>query len=337
MEELVSIVVPVYNAEKYLDKCVGSIVNQTYKNLEVILVDDGSSDGSLSRCRDWSCRDQRIRVIHKENGGPGTARNAGLAAAAGKYLLFLDSDDYIHASTVEKCVCAAGQYHAEVVIFGRNEVSPDGTVTAGKIRGEKAVFHQEDVRQMLLPYMFTYELGFGVGAWGKLYDVSLIRRWNIRFQSKEEILYEDGFFTLELFSKVSSAVILPECLYYYCKQENSFSRTYREDRQKQNDLFLRKSVAFIQQEQLPEKLILHVQSRYHGFTLGTLMQIIRSDLSGKEKRKQLHSIYRNPLLRETLHPGVWKLDARLPRIFWMLLRYRCYALCDLLLLCNAYR
>ena len=91
----ISVIVPVYNVEKYLDRCVESIVNQTYKNLEIILVDDGSSDNCPQLCDEWTQRDERIKAVHKQNGGLADARNAGLEIAAGDYVGFIDADDYI--------------------------------------------------------------------------------------------------------------------------------------------------------------------------------------------------------------------------------------------------
>ena len=95
MEELISVIVPIYKVQDYLDRCVQSIVNQTYKNLEIILVDDGSPDDCPRICDEWGKKDQRIKVIHKENGGACTARNIGLANASGKYVSFVDSDDFM--------------------------------------------------------------------------------------------------------------------------------------------------------------------------------------------------------------------------------------------------
>ena len=95
MNSLISVIVPIYNVEKYLDKCVDSIINQTYKNLEIILVDDGSPDNCPQMCDDYAKKDSRIRVVHKENGGLSDARNAGMKVATGEYVSFIDSDDYI--------------------------------------------------------------------------------------------------------------------------------------------------------------------------------------------------------------------------------------------------
>ena len=97
----ISVIVPVYNVEKYLDNCINSIVNQTYDNLEILLVDDGSKDNSGSLCDEWALRDNRIKVIHKQNGGASSARNAGLDAATGEYIGFVDADDYIDIDMYE--------------------------------------------------------------------------------------------------------------------------------------------------------------------------------------------------------------------------------------------
>ena len=113
----VSIVIPVYNAEKYLDRCIESAVNQTYKETEIILVDDGSTDSSFDVCTKWAGKDSCIKVIHKTNEGAGLARNAGLDIATGEYLLFVDSDDYILPETVQKCVEAAVRDDSEIVLY----------------------------------------------------------------------------------------------------------------------------------------------------------------------------------------------------------------------------
>lgn len=96
MEELISVIVPIYKVEKYLSKCIDTIRRQTYDNLEIILVDDGSPDSCGEICEEYAKKDERIRVIHKENGGLSDARNAGMEAARGNYIMFIDSDDYIH-------------------------------------------------------------------------------------------------------------------------------------------------------------------------------------------------------------------------------------------------
>ena len=119
---LVSVIVPVYNVKNYLGRCVDSILSQTYSNLEVILVDDGASDGSGRICDDYAARDSRVRVIHKENGGLSSARNAGIDVARGVWLEFVDSDDWIEPDAVENMLSLALEENAELVIAGRWDV-----------------------------------------------------------------------------------------------------------------------------------------------------------------------------------------------------------------------
>lgn len=120
--ELVSVIVPIYNVEAYLERCVGSILQQTYKHIEIILVDDGSPDRCGSMCEEYAQKDNRIKVLHKENGGLSDARNAGLEMAKGKYVLFVDSDDLIKKELVESCVQTAEKNSSDIVIFDFNRV-----------------------------------------------------------------------------------------------------------------------------------------------------------------------------------------------------------------------
>ena len=337
MEKLVSVIVPIYNVEKYLDRCLQSIVGQTYPHLEIILVDDGSQDGSGKLCDLWAQKDSRIKVVHKNNGGLGMARNTGLDQAAGKYIFFFDSDDYVDKTVVEKCVQNAEQHRSDVVMFGRHNVYDDVVFKAGKVSATKLLYEGRELQENLLPLLFTYELGFGVSAWGKMFRMDIFQKHGLKFKSEREIISEDAYFILEFLSKATIATILPECLYYYCKRNNSLSQSFRKDRQLRNDEFLIQCTEYIQKAHLPDTVIPHIQSRYHGLTLGTMMQIVRSDLSKRAKRLELNSIYHNKLLHTTMCNDVFRLDAKFPRIFWRCLKNKQYWLCTLLLHANTYR
>lgn len=336
MDELVSVVVPVYNVEKYLDKCVNSIVNQTYSNLEIILVDDGSLDKSGTMCDQWAMKDQRIRVIHKENAGPGIARNAGIDSATGKYIFFFDSDDYVDINLIEKCIFCSRNSGAQVVLYGRINTYNDDKMVHKAVSNKKLVYSGDAVVQELLPTLFTYELGLGTGPWGKMYALEIIKSRNLRFLSQKEIISEDAYFMLELFGFVSCVAIVPECLYYYCIRTSSYSRGYRADRQLRNDEFLNCCIQFVEESGLPSKIIFHIKSRYHGLTMGTLMQIMRSDLQASEKKQEIMKVLKNQTLQDTLENAVLALDAKSPRLLWKCLRQRRYKLCMLLLYLNLY-
>ena len=334
MDELVSIVVPIYNVEKYLNRCIESIVNQTYTNLEIILVDDGSPDNCPAMCDEWAQKDERIKVIHKENAGLGMARNTGIDHATGKYIFFLDSDDYVDLSLVSKCVENAIENNSEVVMYGFS--NDDGRhIIPKKISVEQLVFCGDIIKDQLLGDLLTYKLGIGSSCCMKMFDLETIKNNNIRFFSEREIISEDSFFILELFPKLRRVSIVPECLYFYFNNQSSLSKSFRLDRQEKNDIFLKKCMNYIQKNELPNELSSCIQARYHGYTLGALMQIVRAPLSKNEKRNEIYKIYKNQLLHQTLKGNVLKHDSKKSCFFWNLLRCKFYALCTLLLKYNA--
>ncbi len=337
MNDLVSVVVPIYNVEKYLNRCLQSIVNQTYKNLEIILVDDGSPDNCPSMCDDWKTKDSRIKVIHKSNAGLGEARNTGIKNANGKYIFFFDSDDYVALNTVERCLECALKTNADTVVYGRANVYPNGDIEEKANNIDTNLYENESITDDFLPGLFDYSHGFGVSAWSKMFSLDIIKENRLLFQSERVVISEDSMFCLEYFSKSKKVYVIPDRLYFYFKNDKSLSRAYKEGRQIKNDEFLLKCIEKVKELSISERVLSNIKARYHGMTLGTMMQIVRSDLSRKEKKLELKKIYKDDTLRQTLKFEVIKLDAFLPRIFWILLKFRCYFLCDMFLLCNKHR
>ena len=331
MQELVSIVVPIYNVEKYLDRCVKSIVSQTYKNLEIILVDDGSTDSSCDMCDDWATKDSRIKVVHKKNAGLGMARNTGIENATGDYICFFDSDDFVETDLVEKCLEEATLQNADVVLFGRKDIYDDGRIDERKNAGKKIIFNESEIKSNLLPGLFTYDMGYGVSAWSKIFKLKTIKDFGLSFKSEREVISEDAYFALEFFSKISTAVVLPYNFYFYYKRGNSLSRNYNPQRQKKNDIFLQKSLDYIKKENLPSEVENHLKARYHTLSLVCMKQIVSSDLSKKEKKAEFKKIFKNEVLRSTLDSEVIKLAIAPSRVFWTLFKLRFYHLCYLLL------
>lgn len=335
MQALVSIVLPVYNVEKYLNRALESVVNQTYKNLEIILVDDGSSDASPGMCDEWAKTDNRIRVFHKENEGPGTARNIGIDNAKGKYIFFLDSDDCVDVTLVEKCVSSAEENNSEVVLFSRNNIYDDGTVVNKKVNVPTFLFDNERIVNELLPGLFSYKMGFGVSPWSKMYNLDTIKRLGVRFMSERQTTSEDAYFALELYPKLNAVSVIDECLYNYYIRDNSFSRAYKPGRQSRNDEFLKLCISYVNDNNLPHILIASIMNRYHTLTLSTLMQIAKSDVDKKEKKRAIKEIFANSVLRKTLKKEVLSMSSRANKVFWHLLKFRCYFLCYLLLMKKA--
>lgn len=207
---LVLIIVPAYNVEPYLKKCLDSIQNQTYKNLEVILIDDGSSDGTSNICDLYVNKDKRFKVIHKENQGLSLARNSGLDVMSGEYVTFVDSDDYIHPRLVEDCVQAVEENDADIVIFNIIDVKNG----------------RENLREMNPHYLSgTNQIFEGIirdtipsYVWNKFYKAALWDR--VRFMPNTA--FEDLLVMPQIFRSVRESYFLNKGLYYY-NNDNSGS------------------------------------------------------------------------------------------------------------------
>ncbi len=214
MKPLVSIIVPVYNVEKYIAGCITSILSQTYENLQVILVDDGTPDNSGKICNDFEKKDNRVLVIHKENGGLSSARNAGLDIATGDYVMFVDSDDYIVDNAVEILVGANEKYDADFVQFYMIHTESEEYKKEHASKEYNAEL-LTDLRQM---YWKMYKtVGAGESACTKLYKRELFD--GLRF--KEGIIHEDSHFATLMLQKVKKALYLDSSLYYYVMRGNS--------------------------------------------------------------------------------------------------------------------
>ena len=184
MKPLISVIVPIYNVEQYLPRCIESILNQTYKNLEVILVDDGATDHCGSICDVYKEKDCRVRVIHKSNGGLSDARNAGLDRMTGEYVTCIDSDDFVSPFFVENLWLALEENHCDIASSWFIEYHNGQIVPAGKVvdAQEVEVLAKNEYFERLL-----YQDGVEVSAWGKLYKSSLYQ--NVRYPVGK--LYED--------------------------------------------------------------------------------------------------------------------------------------------------
>lgn len=213
---LVSMIVPVYNAEKTIDRCVSSILNQTYKDFELILLDDGSTDTSGAVCDACAEKDARIRVVHKENSGVSDTRNQGIAMAEGEYLQFLDSDDWITPEATSLFVRAATEYRCDMVIADFYRVIGERVSQKGDIE-EEGMMDRADyaVNMMQKPADFYY----GV-LWNKFYKRSIIERYQLKMDSAVSWC-EDFMFNLEYVRHVNSIYALKVPVYYYVKTKGS--------------------------------------------------------------------------------------------------------------------
>lgn len=207
MSELISIIVPVYNVEKYLDKCIQSIIKQSYDDWELLLIDDGSTDLSGKICDSYAEQDNRIRVIHQDNRGRSGARNKGLENSIGKYIMFVDGDDWIDENCLDTAYTELKRADATMVVFrGRNIYSDHIEDEGGP---EKVIFTDSEPLEFYIEGQKTYQASNTV--WGKLYLKDLLR--DIRFD--ESRYYEDVMFILQAYYKCTRCVYLDQAFYNY--------------------------------------------------------------------------------------------------------------------------
>lgn len=216
-KELISIVIPVYKVELYLEKCIESIINQTYKNLEIIIVDDGSPDNCPQICDEYSKKDKRIKVIHKENGGLSDARNAGIDIATGKYIAFVDSDDYVSDDYVEYMYRLIKKYKTQIATCETEVVNAEKNklIKPSKFEENIEVFSKRD-----LFYNILFAKKVDVSAYSKLYETALFK--DIRYP--KGVVYEDTATTYKLIEKCNKIVTGNKKCYYYCLRYGSISK-----------------------------------------------------------------------------------------------------------------
>ncbi len=211
---LVSIIVPIYNVEKYLEKCINSILNQTYKNIEVILVNDGSKDNSGNICEIYAKNDNRIKVIHKENGGLSDARNYGIKASSGKYLCFVDSDDYISNNFVELLLKNLLITDSDICACNFYYVDEDNKIWKHRELEYKVYNKSEGIFDIL-----TENQNTSIMVWNKLYKADLFKKNHILFDVGK--IHEDTFIMYKLYDKSKKICLIENHLYYYLQRKGS--------------------------------------------------------------------------------------------------------------------
>ena len=215
MSEMISIIIPIYKVEKYLPECLDSIINQTYRNLEILLMDDASPDGCGEICDRYAAQDQRIRVIHMEkNGGQAAARNTGMDLASGEYLFFIDSDDWLAEGALEKLYVGLKRYQADCsvgacvnVLEGKNG---EKNICHVKQKGVKCRTDEEAMKQVLLA---------GSAAWNRLYKKEMLK--GLRFPLGR--INDDESFILRAYERMEKIVFLDCETYFYRKRANSIT------------------------------------------------------------------------------------------------------------------
>lgn len=340
MQPLISIIIPIYNVEPYLDRCVQSVLKQTLKDIEIILVDDGSPDNCPAMCDEYAKQDNRIKVIHKKNAGLGYARNSGLDIALGKYIAFLDSDDFVdsrmyqilyetaHQDNLDTCYCSFIRHDTN----GRNEKKTEAE-TYIRFRGETEI--SSFLLDMIGPDpSYHSDVKYMMCVWKAIYSKEVIDAHKIRFCSERQLVSEDILFHLDYLPYARNIGFIPNHLYYYCiNGVATLSNTYSREKFEKNKLFL----AEVRRRLTSLFPISKFINRYYRLCFLYLRTSISKELKSlgqrtlKEKKECIKELISDPLFKEMLLKYPYrKLPLKHQTIFF-LMKYKCYTILALAL------
>ncbi|MGN0274474.1 MAG: glycosyltransferase family 2 protein [Chordicoccus sp.] len=316
---IVSVVLPIYNVEKYLNRCVDSVVNQSYKNLEIILVDDGSPDNCPAMCDEWAQKDNRIKVIHKKNAGLGYARNTGIDNATGEYICFFDSDDYIARNAIEKAYNLAIRERADIVTFGYCSIGAGGETNSMTIpEMEKVTYSGNEVQDSFLADLIGPDVANGkwtnlhMSAWASMYSLPIIKEASWRFASEREIISEDVYSLLDLYKNVRRVSVLPEALYFYCDNAGSLTHIYKPDRYSKNKEFYNACYQLAEKNNYSKNVRARLAYPYVSNTIAAMQMIVLSDMNRQSKEQEIKKIVTDSHLQRVLRSSKYAKE-KLPR------------------------
>lgn len=233
---IISVIVPVYKVEKFLDRCVESLVNQTLRDIEIILVDDLSPDNCPQMCDAWAGKDSRIKVVHKlKNEGLGLARNSGIDVAKGQYVAFVDSDDFVDPDMYENIYKIATEKFADLVVCGLRYITINGTIrdftyvkTYLEKKGDEISNYIFDMIACA-PYEKKERL-HEMSACRVLYRKDIIDSYHLRFRSEREVVSEDLVFNIQYLQHSNSLISMPQAFYNYCQNNSSTSSVFKKEK-----------------------------------------------------------------------------------------------------------
>lgn len=342
---LVSIVLPIYNVEKYLNRCMESVVNQTYSNIEIIMVDDGSTDSSGKICEEWKMQDNRIRVVHKNNEGLGLARNTGIENAEGEYVCFFDSDDYIEFDTVEKLYSAAKANNSDIVTFGFRTINSDGKMVNETVPSiEKTTFEGEEIIEFFLPEMISFNphtgisSGLWMSAWASMYSMELIKKYNWKFVSERIMISEDVYSLLILYKHVSRVTVVRRAFYYYCENDtSSLTRVFRADRYQKQKTFLKGCLAVCDDLNYSEEIRMRLCYQFIGNSLGAMKRIAISEAPLNKRYDQISTIVNDDIMQNVISKLELRNESKIRKLLFSSIKNKLSIVTFILVLLQAKR
>lgn len=341
----VSIIIPVYNVEDYLERCVNSLKKQTLEDIEIILVNDASTDSSGAICDKLALEDPRIKVIHKANEGAGKARNAALKVATGEYIGFVDSDDFVEEEMFFTLLETAEKYKCDLVMSGvlfidGNMFSERGEKQSKSYFSKDTLFRtDEELKELRMGIVGAKpdnedDSKYGMSIWKNLFRHEVIKKNNLIFQSEREMLSEDALFMIDFISCINSAVGISGAFYNYFRNGESISKSYKKDR-------FEKSLVFV--DEVEKRFIKDIDQATYQVYIDRFWQAMcrvicsQEIMHAKENnvkfsllRKRLKAIATNALTVRTLKNYPIKKLPFKQRIFAYGIKYKLYLLLKIL-------
>lgn len=305
-----SVVLPIYNVEKYLNRCIESIITQDFDDYELILVDDGSYDNCPKICDDWCKKDSRIRVIHKDNAGLGMARNTGIDNARGKYIFFFDSDDYILPGLLSDVFNNICKTSCDAVFFGMKRISDTGKELALLVPNPEKDFYdnKNEIMNKLFPDFLAMNPHTGRRSWLRIsvctccLSMEFLKQNKLRFVSEREYISEDIYFYIEMFSKLRSVVLLKNIYYVYYQNAGSLTFSYKSDRYERTNKFYSDMDCLIKKLGYDKEVNIRMQAVY----ISAMMSVLKMEAANMRNVGYIKAYqgFRNKCLNQQLQNAV---------------------------------
>lgn len=282
----VSIVIPVYNVEKYVRRCLDSVVNQTLKEIEIIVVNDGSLDNSLKICEEYQRRDKRIKLYSKKNTGLGLTRNYGLEKANGEFVAFLDSDDYVDLDYYEKLYNKSINNNLDVCYSNCKNLDDKGMINNSKrYKFKSDVINSDDVLDVMLKKIYISGKKIPMSSCMALFRKKIIDKYKLKFESERKYISEDYLFTIDFIHYSERVSYENSVSYYYCYNGSSLTRSYKENRFEMSKIFIDEMKRKLKKYNLLKKYEKDVNSLQILYARVSIIQAVKN--SGKSKEEIL--------------------------------------------------
>lgn len=296
----ISIIVPIYNVEKYLDRCIQSLLNQTLKEIEIILVDDSSPDNCPQICDEYAQKDSRIKVIHKKNAGLGFARNSGLEIARGEYIAFVDSDDFVDVRMYEILYNTAKQKQCDAIFCGFYKETKQSVFIKVIEAAQYTEYEKTDLKKIIPDFIASppysrSEYIHDMSVWHSIYKHSLIDTNHIKFISEREYASEDIPFQIDFLSVANKIAFIPDLLYTYCFNNGSLTKQITKER-----FYRIKALYYLLNDKanIYDTKGLRTKRLFIGYIRSFIRKIIASNIENNQKKDLINTIVQDKIWNE---------------------------------------